>query len=366
MNRRSFFLGASAGMALISNQALAQRRGQRSSTLTSELTGGEVDLAETELEMVNQHIDEADGSEHFHFAVEGGQFDLIFWPHSSGEATDFVANAVGMFTAVMPDTEELGADTYEDGGWVAFDAGVLGYYEYQLDAYGDHDLIVTLAAPTDTFQQVYEQAQAILIDGIPPFLFSEESDIVALAAERVASTPSTSSRTSRGSTTQTTNSRSSRSSSNQTTTGDPVDAVIEHRSTFLTSYDAFFEHLELAADETASDREVEDAFAALVNIAYEWQVYPDQAAEIAFTPDLADLKSVYLEWAGAVGEMGFAFEDFYMGTATVDDYLAVHDQWAVIDDELVALLGGLGHRSNRRATRRIQVARSLASIRTAA
>src|SRR5690554_1631425 len=117
MNRRTFFLGASASLALVSNQAFAQRRGQSSSTLTSELTGGEVDLADSGLEVLNQHIDEADGSEHIHFAVEGGQFDLIFWPRSSGDAADFVDTAVGMFTSVMPETEEVGSDTYEDGGW---------------------------------------------------------------------------------------------------------------------------------------------------------------------------------------------------------------------------------------------------------
>lgn len=363
MNRRTFFLGASAGLAPIGNQAFAQRRGQSSTTLTSELTGGEVDLGNSGLEVINHHIDNADGSEHIHFAVEGGQFDLIFWPHTSGDATDFVANAAAMFPAVMPDTEELGADTYEDGGWIALDAGVLAYYEYQLGAYGDHDLIVTLAAPLDTFEQVYEQAQAIQLDGMPPFLFSEESGIVALAAERAsAASSTTTSRTSRGSSTAATNSRSSRSSTSQASSEDPVEAVLEHRATFITSYDAFFEQLELAADETATDREVEDAFAALVNFAFEWQGYPDQAAEVTFTPDLADLESTYLDWADAIGEMGFVFEEFYMGTATVDDYLAVHDEWTVIDDDLLAILDGLGNRLGRRAIQRRRIAWSMKSL----
>lgn len=369
MNRRTFFLGASAGMALVGNQAFAQRRGQSSSILTSELTGGEVDLADSGLEVVNHHIDEADGSEHIHFAVEGGQFDLVFWPRSSGDAADFVANAVGMYSAINPDTEELGIDTYEDGGWVAFDAGVVGYYEYQLGAYGDHDLIVTLAAPLETFEQVYEQAQSIQLDAMPPFLFSEDSGIVALAAERASATSSTSSRTGR-------NSRSSRSStpddnetetnsrtsSNRTGAPDPISIVTNHRSEFLESYDDFYAQLQMAAEETATDREVEDAFAALVNIAFVWQEYPSQATAVTFTPDLADLETTYLDWANAIGEMGTVFEEFYMGTSTVDDYLAVHDEWSVIDDELLAILDGLGSHVNHRAIRHHEIALSLAAL----
>lgn len=375
MNRRSFFLGASAGLALIGNQASAQRRGQSSSILTSELTGGEVDVAGTELEVVNQHIDDADGSEHIHFAVEGGQFDLVFWPHTSGDAADFVANAAGMFSTVMPDTEEIGSDSYDDGGWIAFDAGVIGYYEYQLGAYGDHDLIVTLAAPHDAFEQVLEQAQAILLDGMPPFLFTEESGIQEIAAERASAASSTSSRTNRNTSNEGNNSRSSRSSTSEgnesetssrssstTNAPDPVDVVRSHRQTFLASYEAFYEQLQIAADDQATDREQEDAFAATVNHAFEWQGYPDQAAEVSFISTLADLEAVYLDWADAVGEMGFEYEKFFLGTATVDDFLAVHDAWTVLDDELLATLNSLGNRSHRRAQRNQTVAASMRGL----
>lgn len=376
MNRRTFFLGASAGLAFAGNQALAQQRGQSTTTLVSELTGGEVDLADSGLEVVNQHIDEADGSEHIHFAVEGGQFDLIFWPHSSGDAAEFVATAVGMYSAIYPDAEELGTDTYDDGGWFAFDAGVLGYYEYQIGAYGDHDLIVTLAAPLETFEQVYEQAQSIQLDGMPPFLFSEESGISDLAAERAETAAgSTTSRTTRGSSTEGRSSRSSRSStseddnetetnsrSSSQSTGDPVEAVLQHRETFLDSYDDFYAQLQLAADESATDREVEDAFAALVNIAFVWKTYPEDAAEVAFTPDLAELEATYLDWADAIAEMGTVFEQFYMSTATVDDYLDAHDAWSVTDDELMAILVGLSSRFNRRSRGQRRASRSMAAL----
>lgn len=355
MNRRTFFFGAAAGTALIGNSALAQRRSRDTTILTSELTGGKIDISGTDLVVAQQHIDDADGSEHIHFEVEGGQFDLIFWPHTSGNAADFVTNAASMYSAVFPDTEDLGSDSYEDGGWLAFDAGVIGYFEYQLEAYGDHDLIVALVSPRDTFQDKFDQAQLILLDGMSPFLFHEESEIQAIAEERASVATSGTSRTSRGSTTSDESkvSRSSRSSTShddeegETNTrsrsssnrgDDPVDAVVSHRATFLENYDQFYAFLQVAADETATDREVEDAFAAMLNIAFAWQEYPAQAARIEFTANLANLETVYLNWADAIGEMGFLFEDFYMGQATVDDYLAAQDAWSLIDDDLIAIL----------------------------
>lgn len=401
MNRRKFVLSASASLALVGNNALAQRSRSTSSALTSELTGGEIDISGTSLELNNQHIEEADGSEHVHFAVpDGGQFDIIFWPQASGDPAEFVQMQVDMFASVLGEVEQIATDTYEDGGWIAFDIGNIGYYEYQLDAYPGHDLVVFFNAPQEAFADTLGQAQAVLIDGMPPFLFTEESDVIALAASRVSTTTSSSSRSSRSSrgtstseteetntrssrsdrgtsTTETeeTNTRSSRSdrgeseqtggnrTSSTTSGGDPVAAVRSHRDTFLYSYDDFYALLQTAADESTPSSELEQAFTDMVTIAREWQQYPTEAAKIQFGPEHADLEATYLEWADLVSDLGYEFEDFYQNIGSVDAFLDAYDRWQVVDSELQSLLRNLGHRFQRRAKSRSTIARGLGSVR---
>ena len=383
MNRRKFVWATSASIALMSHRALAQRSSRNSSTtvLTSELTGGEVDVSGTSLEMVNQHIDTADGSEHFHFAMEdGGQFDIIMWPQATADAADFVQSQINMFLAINPDSEILAEDEFEDGGWVAFNVNNVGYYEYQLNAYPGHDLVILFNAPAETFETIFEQAQAVHIDGFPPFLFAEESAILSVAATQVT-TNSTSSRSSRGSATgEATNSRSSRSSrgTSETTTetpetrssrsssrsgssaaADPVTLVREHRDTFLDSYDEFYTLLQSAADETTPEDDVDQAFVEMVSIAKEWQGYPEDAALVIWESGTAELETAYLDWADLVGELGYTFEDFYNRLASVDDFLGVYDAWVVADDELLAILGSGLRFFRRSAVGRHDIARSL-------
>lgn len=249
------------------------------------------------------------------------------------------------------------------------DFGNVAYYEYQLGAYPGHDLVVAFNTAPEEFADTFEQAQAVLIDGLPPFLFTQESDILALASARV-STPTSSLRTGRNTTTreETTprNTRGSRSSSSQTSTAteessgsrtssrtsmgnDPIEIVRNHRDAFLDSYDEFFALLESAADETAPSQTVEQAFTDMVDLARGWQQYPTDAAKVQFGPEHTDLKAVYLEWADIVGELGLTFEDFSMNLATVDDFLNVYDEFTIVDTELRALLRNAGHTFTRTA-----------------
>ena len=64
--------------------------------------------------------------------------------------------------------------------------------------------------------------------------------------------------------------------------------------------------------------------------------------------------------------MGVVFEEFYMGTSTVDDYLAVHDEWTIVDDELLIVLEGLGSRFDRRAIQNRAITQSMKALGRAA
>ena len=354
MNRRNLILSSSAAFASISHGALAQRSAVSSDVLTSELTGGQVDISGTSLELTQQHIDDADGSEHFHFAIENnGQFDIYFWPHASGDAAQMVEGLVDMFFTVMPEAELLGSDEFDDGGYIAFSDSQVSYYEYQRNAYPDHDLILLFFADAAIFEENFNAAQAIMIDGMAPFLFQDEAGILELAAAQVEATSTgtaqTTSRTTRNSNTakpeETTNTRSSRSSTEPSSSSgdDPVDAVIAHREMFWNSYTEFYELLEILASDGATQAEIDDSWAMMLDISLQWQNYPIEAAEIVFSTDQATLESAYVDWANGVELMGVTFEQFALDETTIDEVIAANDALIALDELLLAELGGLGN-----------------------
>lgn len=375
MNRRSFFLSASAGLALAGNRAMAQRSNRgASSILTSELTGGEVDVSGTSFPMVNQHIEAEDGSEHFHFEVEGGQFDIIMFPDELGDPEDYLRSLAEMYFATMPG-EIFAEESFDDGNWIAFhfaDAGSIGYYESQLNAYPGHHLLITFNSPVEEFAANFEDAQSVLIDGLPPFLFHEESDILALVEEHAESTSTgttgTSTRTSRSSRTSNTTGNDEDTPRSRTSSGggDAIEQIRTHREEFLDSYDIFFSVLQVVADDASSAAEVEEGFDELVVIAQGWQEYPDQAADVEFSADQSELEITYLDWADLIGEMGLAFEDIAMGVGSTEDFLGVYEEWTLVDDYLVEQLDALGFRFQRRAKRPGALAKAVQSAQVAA
>lgn len=354
MNRRNFVLSASVLAAFGGNQALAQRGSRSASTiLTSELTGGKIDISGTSLEMVNFHIDDADGSEHVHFKVEReGQFDIYFWPQKNSDSGEFVQWWVDTSMSIMPG-EVLGSEDFGDGGYIAYNSYQLAYYEYQRDAYPGHDIVIIFHAEPDIFEEVFAEAQKILIDGAPPFLFQEDSGIFDIAKsemeKQTAATSGTTSRTSRGSSNTaeessesetTRGTRNSRETNAATESSGPIEAVNTHRNEFWSTYGEFYDLIDVLTADGASDKEVEDTFMLMLNIALDWQGYPARAAEVSFTRDLAGLEAAYLNWADGVALLGTTFETFAFGEAEIDLYLEANEAFAPLDKALELELGG--------------------------
>lgn len=355
MNRRNFIVTASVSLALASSQVAAQRT-TSSEVLESELTGGKVDFSQTALTFVQQHIDDADGSEHFHFTTElGSRFDIYFWPVASGPSGAFVdANVEIAFDILGGET--LGSETYDDGGWVAIHTGFLQYHEHQMGAYPGHDLVTFIWNENDEFDYIFAEAQKILVDGMAPMLFTEDSDILAISAEHPPASATTqtasTTRTSRGSssTTESTSTRSTRNAStadedsddpSASTGGEAVAQVAKHQSDFHTSYSEVSPYLKIWASETAMKEEKDDAFFQLLNISAEWQNATAYAKDVVFSTQEAELESIYLDWATAQREMGFAFEGALLGSNDVDTYVVAEDAFFVIDDQLTGSLSAL-------------------------
>lgn len=346
MQRRTFISGMAASLALGTRIASAQRTTRAESTvLTSEFTGATIDFTDSGLELIQFHVDAAEGVEHAHFqAGEGQRFDINFFPTKLGDSGEYVKGNFNMWQATMPDLVELiDEQSIDDGGWMiwSLDNKLLYYFEYQYGAYADHDLVIFMQSETAQFLDFFDMAQSVKVDNLPPMLFDADSEILAVAEQHSAGTVTTGT-----SSTRTTRSTGSTSNTTETTTtASGVSAaadVIAHRETFWASYDEFFALLEVAGEETTTKTESSNAWASMANISLEWQQYPTTAAELTFSPAEADLESTYLAWADLVGEMGVTFEQFFMGAADVDEFVAIFGELQLVDNDLASILDGLG------------------------
>jgi len=346
MNRRKFVLSTSAAMALAGTHAMAQRTTRSQSTVaTSEFTGATVDYSASGLVLKQQHVDEEEGAEHFHFEVpQDGRFDINFWPTALGDTADYFSWYFELWESNLGNMiEVIDRQTVGDGGWITWSLGErLCYYEYQLGSYPEHDLVILLEADKSIFQEYLEKAQLVLVDELEPMLFVVDSDIAAVASRNssAGSTTSTSSRSTRTTRNETTTEtpESNTSTSTSTTESDSLQAVVDHRSAFHESFAEFIELLEVVGDDTATEDESAAALAAMANISLIWQTYPSEAAGLTFSSGQSELRTTYLSWADAVGAMGTSFEQFFMGAAPIDDYLAAFETFKVIDADLLTLL----------------------------
>lgn len=348
MQRRTFVSGLTAALALGAHNAVAQRSGTSSTVVTSEFTGATIDFTDSGLELLQLHVDSAEGVEHAHFNIgEGNRFDICFFPTEFGDSADYVTGIYNMWAATMPDQIELfDEQSIDDGGWMIWTVGGerLAYYEYQYGAYPNHDLVIFLEVEIASFVDVFNQAQLVTVDDLAPMLFDADSAIVSVAEEVAAGTASTTTST------RNTNSRSTRSSKSTpanetestTTGGGAVEGVLAHRKAFWESYDRFLTLLEIVVDDTATSTDSADAWAGMANIALEWQLFPATAAELDFSASETDLEISYLSWADLVGEMGVTFEQYFIGTVPVDDFLDLVDEFELVDAELAQLLEGYG------------------------
>lgn len=322
MNRRTFAIASTIGLATIVQDAAAQRT-RDTKTAVSEYTGGVVDYSNTQLEFVNSHIDETDKAEHFHFkTAAGSKFDIAFWPRELGPSVDLVNWYIDMI-----ESNNLGDiqddDHFDDGGWFIMDTGYRDYYEYQIGSYPEHDLVTLTWNYDDELEFILEEAQKILVDGMPPMLFLEESGVMT------ASAPTRKTRTA-GSTADT--------DTDTTTASDAVEQVRQHQQDFHASLENGSESLSIISDESASESAKQDAFLTLLNNAAEWMNAPIYAKKVVFTADEAELQSLYLTWADLLGAFGSALESVLLGVGSGEDLTAAERAFSPVDQELTDML----------------------------
>lgn len=325
MNRRTFAIASTIGLATIAQNAAAQRTA-KTKTAVSEFTGGVVDYSNTQLELVQSHIDETDLSEHFHFqTAAGSRFDIAFWPREHGSSIELVNWYIGMI-----ESNNLGEvqadDHFDDGGWFIMDTTHLDYFEYQIGSYPEHDLVTLTWNYEDEFEFIIEEAQKILIDGMPPMLFLDESEVMAAAKPK-----------------RTTRTASSTNATVAATSSDAVAQVRKHQRDFHESLSLGFEHLDIATDDTSSEEAKGDALLELLLITVEWQNAPVYAKEVVFADTEAELQSLYLNWADLLRELGFAVEGLLLGSGSADQMTAAQKAFTVVDEELADLLATMAN-----------------------
>lgn len=325
MNRRTFAITSTLGLAMVAQGAVAQRTAT-GKTATSVYTGGVVDYSNTQLEFVQSHIDETEMAEHFHFkTAAGSNFDITFWPRENGPSVNLVN-----FYIEMVDSNGLGEvrtdDHFDDGGWVIMDNSHMDYFEYQIGSYPEHDLVTFIWNREDEFEFIVEEAQKILVDGMPPMLFLEESDAIA------ASKPQRKTRT-----------VGSSGDTATATSSDAVAQVRQHQQDFYTSMELGFQNLDIVSDATASKTAKDDAFFALLNITVEWQNAPAYAKDVVFADSEAELESLYLHWADLLRGFGLAFEGVLLSSASSDDLTAAEQAFTPVDQELTDMLATMSN-----------------------
>lgn len=365
MNRRSFILSGTAGLALIGSRVVAQRGSTTSTVEISELTDAEIDYTESGFELESHDFEPNAGTqakfawEQLVFSTGEGRLVFDLFTGGSQDFPKYMQEFTVGFDMLFGNTEHAYADL-DDGGYSAFsysDQAV--YLEYQLGAFPDVDFMVTFSGPQATFQEDFAKMQTILVGGAAPCLFTVESkveDMVFAGASQTTTT--TGSRTTRNTTTGTTTTTGNTSQTSNTTTGttgnatdaEYIDMIVTHRETFLTSYDTFMSHLAIVGEETTSDAEKQDLFGQMYDIALEWKAYPDDAAAATAPPSLAELSTLYMDWATVIGDMGSLFEQLYNGVDTIDDFIAAMSEWELLDSELEVALEEFGFRGFSRAS----------------
>lgn len=340
MNRRSFVLTSTLGAALIGKQAVAQRTSATTSGV-SQLTGGVVDYSGSQLTLDGTHIDDSDGSEHFHFlSPEGSKFELYFWPTAQFTSRAMVDGTTRGATSVGLQIQR--EEHYEDGGWVLMnliDAPAV-YIEYQMGAYSGHDLITIIWDFDEEFDFIVAEAQQIMVDNMPPMLFTDLSGVepgLASSGETGATS---------------TGSNAGGSSGSQA-----VSQVKQHQQDFYASYDDLNVQVETYTSDSSSKDQADTAFFNILNISAEWFNAKGYSRKVVFAADEAELQSLYFEWADKLSAYGTALEHLALGADDNDEFIEADALFFKVDAELVALLATMANAGSR-LTRRPNTAQS--------
>lgn len=357
MNRRTFI---SAGVAVF---ALSTRSvsGEINANLisgtraTSELTGAEIDLGRTGFEFVSQMFNDQTGDELVSFRNDTAHASVRFVP-SGTDTQAYLEKRFAEIDEQAQAVEMLGTEVLDDGGWMALSTlsseslNYAIYLEFQLGAFPGYDLEVFLNTAPEAFQDELELVQGVLVEGMEPFLFTEESDVQNLTFPIVAAS-GTSSRSGRGSsrsgsgTTSLSESASSGQSNALGMEDDPaivIEAVSDHQQQFMGELDRFYELVDMAATEDPSVVDQSEWLDGLLTLMFSWIGYPEAATDLSFPSDLATLESTYIEWAAAIGEMGVTMSAWILGDGDIDPFLDAIDVAAQVNTVLSAELRTLG------------------------
>lgn len=358
MNRRTFITAGIAAFAFSSQRAFAQidvnmLSGTR---FTSELTGAEIDLGRSGLELMAQMFNDENGDELITFGRDTILGSVRFVPTGT-DAQSYLDKRFAAIDDQSQLVELLGTGVMDDGGWLALstlsseDTNYAMYLEFQLQAFPGYDLEVFMSTDPESFHEGLELIQAVLVEGMEPFLFTQESDVANLAFPIVAaSVPSsrtgrTSNSSRSGSGSRTTGSNISGGSNTSSADADPdtvIEAVRSHQAQFMDELDTFYGVVDALIDEDSTSESELTLFTDLMDLMFAWIMYPDEASALVFPPELSSLESAYFEWSDSVGEMGATMSAWMLGDGEIDAFMDAIEVGVQLNSVLSAELRTLG------------------------
>lgn len=338
MNRREFSIASLATVTLGGFQSVSAQLAAGSDDYVSEFTGATFTWDASKWFLNGSGVTDK-GWERFNLMHALGSLYVQIIPNTL-VAPDEFANR---FISDLEPEDIVSSDSFSDGGFaiaylppMSAPNGQIVYCEYQLGAFPGYDLQIRFWSREDHFADTYPLVQDIDLAGGPPFLFVAESAVDALDIASFSKAQGTSTRTSRSSTSASEEDSVSQSDSD-VPVGDYASVVNERREAFLASWDVFYGHL-MSLENLSGDEQTR-ILTIMVNIALEWQPYPRMAAELTAPEEMKTLSTLYVDWAGFVGEMGILFEQIYIGDDQSEAFVAARSSWEAVDLLLQAELG---------------------------
>lgn len=368
-SRRTLFKTAVASAAVIAvapARALWAQPDGSDRVFESRLTGSTVELLNEDAEFFPEYYvfeEEADFiRETVSVTIPMTADAEIEFVQTTMTAEEYIEVILGRFRENWDQVEIADSNSGADGAWVA--ASILMepsesypngipfsvFIEYQAGAYEAADLAIAVVTRPDGVEEGISSVQdGILVGDLEPLMMVESSQVLALSfpvlTGDTSTTTSTSGRSSRstresGEEEGTTTDSSSRGQgqSGSTTSSDYPDAVREHRTEFMATFNEFAEALALTIEDSSTDAQVSGAFSTIDGLAEQWLGYPDRAAQLVASAEYSSLEGLYITWADEIATLGSNYLGLYDGTSDVD---AMFNQIDVVDQADRALVAEL-------------------------
>lgn len=347
--RRNFVAAGTAMLAFASQRALAQYEDLTGeSVVVSDSTGEEIDLGETGFEFSSRYSDDDYEAESFLFGNDSSVVSIKFVP--TGNTPESVNELESTkLVEFYPETNEAGSAILDDGTWLAYSIATRTglkrsvYIEFQIGAFPEHDLLVDFTSNVETFEADFALLQQVAIAGMPPFLFTGDSEIETLVFPTIAATTGSTNRTTRvGGSTKVNTNPTETPVSGTGADDDFVESVQTHREEFMSSFGDFATALGVFGEDTSTETDQDDALIVMANVSLEWIDYPEQASLLAAPAEFAGLGDLYLNWADEIGLLGQLFTDAFTGVGELAPAFDQIDVVDTIDKQLKAELDPLG------------------------